>query len=73
MIRSLFANNSFVHTEPIQKQYKILKLQDMYKERVLVTFHKIKWLQGPEILQEIFSWKKDNSRHSHEIKTLKYT
>ena len=73
MIRSLLSNGSFVHTEPIQVKYNILKFDDLYAQRVITTFHKIQRLIGPTILQEMVDFKDENSRNSHIVKRIKHT
>ena len=73
MIRSLLSNGGFVHTEPIQQKFSILKFKDLYAQRIITTFHKIKSLVGPTILQEMFDFKDENSRNSHLVKTVRHT
>ena len=73
MIRSLLSNGGFVHTEPIQVKYNILKFNDLYAQRVLITFYKIKNLKGPEILRDMFQFKDPNSRNPHVLRTVKFT
>jgi hypothetical protein len=67
MVRALFYGKGFAHSEPILKKYGILKLKDLYHQRVIITCYKIRNEATPESLHDLFVWD-ESSRRRGEIK-----
>lgn len=73
MVKSFLGKNRFEHSEPLFKKYEILKTKDVYIERSLSTMCKARNHLGPSILEDIFIWNEEDSRHRYEMKLLKNT
>jgi hypothetical protein len=68
MIRALFTNNGFGHTEPIMANFGILKVPDLFKLRQLCSIAKINEGLAPPSMDEMCQLESEDSRRAGFIK-----
>ena len=62
-VRAIASAGYNAHTEPFFKLYNLLKIEDIYKFRLLVLYHNISHLKTPQYL-DIFFAKHFTGKHS---------